>query len=312
MLAAVLALEMSASSPNLDRICTEAAHSAMAEFAKTELKEEHLSLFVMIKRSGEKVWEAGGFRPDFAMYPASVVKMFYLAYASKEMQAGRLKSEPEHQRAFRDMIQDSSNDATGLVLDLLTGTTGGPALGPKALAAWMKKRQKVNEWIKGQGIEGINACQKTWNEGPYGRERQGYGPNFELRNSATARGTSLLLAGILDGTWASGPSQEWAKGLLQRDLVKADSQTRTYIGKVAPKDLSWYGSKAGWAYKVRHDTAALVRANGDRMILTVYTDFHGTNLLLVPHLASHVLGALGWIPQGDLVWKEDIVEPDPS
>lgn len=312
MLAAVLALEMSVPLPPLERVCHEAAQSAIAEFAKTELQEEHISLFVMVKRSGEKEWTTGGFRPDFGMYPASVVKMFYLAYASKEKQEGRLKSDPEHERAFRDMIQDSSNDATGLVLDLLTGTTGGPSLGPRALASWMKKRQKVNEWIKSQGIEGINACQKTWNEGPYGRERQGYGPNWELRNLATARATSLILAGILDGTWAGGPSQDWAKGLLQRDLVKTDSQTRTYIGKVAPKDLAWYGSKAGWAYKVRHDSAALVRANGDQMVLTVYTDFHGTNLLLVPHLASHILGALDWIPRGDLAWKEDIVETDPA
>ena len=70
------------------------------------------------------------------------------------------------------MIRDSSNDATSLVVDLLSGTTSGPSLPPERMAHWVKQRQLVNGWLSELGwpeLQGCNACQKTWGDGPYGR-----------------------------------------------------------------------------------------------------------------------------------------------
>ena len=39
------------------------------------------------------------------------------------MQSGKLQETPELDRAIHDMIISSSNDATQLVVDMLTGTT---------------------------------------------------------------------------------------------------------------------------------------------------------------------------------------------
>ena len=63
------------------------------------------------------------------IYPASVVKLIYAMAAEAWLQQDLLPEEPELRRAMRDMIADSSNDATGLLVDLLTGTTSGPAQG---------------------------------------------------------------------------------------------------------------------------------------------------------------------------------------
>ena len=63
-------------------------------------------------------------------YPASVVKLIYLAAAEAWLQRRLLEEGPELRRALADMIRHSGNDATSLVVDLLSGTVSGPALPP--------------------------------------------------------------------------------------------------------------------------------------------------------------------------------------
>lgn len=67
------------------------------------------------------------------IYPASVVKLFYLVAMAEWLEGGMVNDSPELDRAVRDMIVDSSNDATSLVVDILTGTSSGPMLPPDPL-----------------------------------------------------------------------------------------------------------------------------------------------------------------------------------
>src|ERR1044071_7032157 len=137
------------------------------------------------------------------IYPASVVKLFYLAAAHHQMDTGALKQTPELERALHDMIVDSSHDATHLVVDALTNTTGGPELDDAALREWIEKRNAVNRYFRALGYEKINVNQKPWCEGPYGRERQGLGPNFENRNKLTTNATARIWYEIVTGRAAS-------------------------------------------------------------------------------------------------------------
>ena len=79
--------------------------------------------------SAEEFWkyQPRGFsnRGSERIYPASIVKLFYLVAIWEWAQKGMIKTSPELERAVRDMIVDSSNDATSLVVDALTGTTSG-------------------------------------------------------------------------------------------------------------------------------------------------------------------------------------------
>ena len=65
------------------------------------------------------------------IYPASVVKLFYLVAMQAWLEAGKLRPTAELRAAMAAMIGQSSNDATNHVVDLLTGTTSGPEL-PRA------------------------------------------------------------------------------------------------------------------------------------------------------------------------------------
>lgn len=82
--------------------------------------------------SPEAFWEhpVRGFqyRGDVRLYPASVVKLFYLVAIHEWLEGRMLQNSTELERAIQDMIVESSNDATSYIVDSLTGTTSGPEL----------------------------------------------------------------------------------------------------------------------------------------------------------------------------------------
>ncbi len=241
--------------------------------AEIGAKESQLALVVGVQRPGQRV-EYAQANGDQPFYPASVVKSVYAAYAAFLISLGGLALSEEDERAFRDMIQDSSNDATGHVVDLITYTTGGPELPPDYLAEWMNNRQTVNRWLAAEGITGINACQKTWNEGPYGRERQGYGPNRVLANSMTARAAARIMAGIALGAFGHA---EWLQNLHRRDLHSINPQSQDlqvigYGGEVVTGEILDYLSKSGTAYQVRHDLLAVRRPGDVWHVIAAFTD----------------------------------------
>jgi hypothetical protein len=202
-------------------------------------------------------------------YPASVVKLVYLVAVEAWIQRQWLGSTEELRRALADMVRHSSNDATGYVVDLLSGTTSGVELPPAPLAQWSHQRQLVNGWLAELGwpeLEGCNACQKTWGDGPYGRERQSYGENNANRNRLSTNGTARLLQAVMAGGVVSPPASLRMQGLLARSLdpkeraADPENQVDGFLGGGLPEGaLLW--SKAGWMSQARHD-AAYVEAEG--------------------------------------------------
>ena len=238
----------------------------------------------------------GSYRGSVALYPASVVKLFYLACLEDHIARGELRATDELRRAEQDMIRQSTNDATALVLDTLTGTTGGPELASAALKAWMTKRAAVDRWLDARGFDGVIARQKPWNEGPYGREKQGYGPKNEWRNAATAESCLALMAGIALGKWHPPESRTRMLDLLNRRRQptageEPDYQATTFLAARLPK--SWgVWSKAGWTSEVRHDVALVRPPSGPRWVVVVMTKGHSGDETLVGRLGRSALQRL--------------------
>lgn len=295
------------STVDLNEVCRSAVVEAKAAFPDPVIKDEDLGIKIIILPSPGVSRQEGGYGAKNRFYPASVVKLYYLAYGAHLKSQNRLNLTPEHDRAFKDMIVDSSNDGTGLVLDLITDTTGGAELPEDEMKNWMRKRQAVNRWLKSIGVPDTNASQKTWNEGPYGRERLGYGPNYELRNMASAESSALMMELIAEGKVGGKAEQEWMFKYLFRDHVKGDGQTKTFIGKMVPPGWKHY-SKAGWAYEVRCDAAYMASPDGRRFVLSIYTDHNVTNLQLLPFLAEKVLRGVGAITDKAEAWSKTVEE----
>src|ERR1051325_9845673 len=120
---------------SLQRIVDDAVAATLGQFSSNKLQTNHFALTLVDLREPQSLRRAG-FRNSAPIYPASVVKLFYLAAAHQWMENGQLKDTAELRRALRDMIVDSSNDATHYVLDALTDTTSGPELPETDMKLW--------------------------------------------------------------------------------------------------------------------------------------------------------------------------------
>ena len=151
------------------------------------------------------------------IYPASVIKLFYLAATHRWMEDGRLTDTPEVRRAMKDMIVDSSNDATHYLIDLMTGTTSGPELPEADIRAWFEKRNAVTRYFTSLGYTGVYAHKKPWGDGPYGRESQATRLFEPKRNMLTTDDTARLLLEFVEGKCVTPARSREMLELMRRD-----------------------------------------------------------------------------------------------
>jgi hypothetical protein len=215
------------------------------------------------------------------IYPASVVKLFYLVAVNEWLEKGMSQTSKELERALRDMIVDSSNDATSLVVDILTGTTSGTQLPTGPFETWKYQRNIVNRYYQSLGweeMETINVCQKTWGDGPYGRERAFVGELLENRNMLTTNAIARLLHSIVGGVAVSSGRSQAMMALLKRSLKPDDllsdgeeNQITGFLGGGLTENAQIW-SKAGWTSQVRHDAAYIELPNQRPYLLVVFTE----------------------------------------
>src|SRR5215831_16230147 len=264
--------------------------AAIARFGKGGLAPDKIAITVIdVTDRAHPLWASH--RGEAGTYPASVVKLFYLAATHHQIETGALKDTPELDRALHDMIVSSSNDATHYVVDVLTGTTAGPDLGEAELRDWQYKRNLMNRYFQSLGYEGINVNQKTWCEGPYGRESQGLGPNRENRNKLTTQAVARLWFEIITGRAATPAGTRAMLDLLRRDPRSSsddpDDQATAFAGKSLPPGSQYY-SKAGWTNTTRHDTAFIRLPNGAEYILSVFTVDNSKQTDIIPFVSKTI------------------------
>ncbi|MEA5598037.1 serine hydrolase [Rivularia sp. UHCC 0363] len=215
------------------------------------------------------------------IYPASVVKLFYLLAIHEWLEKGMTQTNAELERAMRDMIVDSSNDATSLIVDVLTGTTSGPELPPGPFETWKQQRNIVNRYLqslKWEELKTVNVCQKTWGDGPYGRERAFYGQLLENRNMLNTNAIARLLHAIVGGVAVSATRSQEMMNLIERSLnpeelpkdVEEDQVTGFLGGSLPQTAKIW--SKAGWTSSVLHDAAYIEIPDKRPYLLVVFTE----------------------------------------
>jgi beta-lactamase class A len=285
-------------SPRLQKIVDDAVRVALERFREKGLTEKSLAVTVIdLTKAG--AFERASFRGAEPIYPASVVKLFYLAAAHRWMEDKRLKETEEFDRGLKDMIVESSNDATHYVLDSLTGVSNGAELSEKELKKWAEKRNAVNRYFASLnyvvGASGINVNQKPWCEGPYGRERQFLGPKFENRNKLTTDATARLLAEIASGRAVTPARSAKMLELLKRDFSgkseDPDDQAHGFTG-IALEPGAHLWSKGGWTSTARHDAAYIELPDGRRLVIVTFTTDVSKERDIIPTIAREVIRAV--------------------
>jgi hypothetical protein len=202
------------------------------------------------------------------------------------------------------MIVDSSNDATGFILDVLTDTTSGPDLPDAEFERWQVQRNRINRYFHALGwpeLETANVNQKTWCDGPYGRERSFLGSGFSNRNRLNTAGTARLFAKLLQQAWFTPEACQAMMALLQRSLQPTDlaadpeNQVTGFLGGGIPQRAKLW-SKAGLMSRVRHDAAYVELDPYPPFLLVVFTEgtMHSQNERILPFIAEQAIAALSY------------------
>jgi len=299
----------------LETLGTSIIEAARAEF--TELAGDRIALTwivydppVRVNTGGalspEEFWKyqprGFGNRATERVYPASIIKLFYLVAIWEWAEKGMIKTSKELERAVRDMIVDSSNDATSLVVDVLTGTTSGPELPSGPFETWKQQRNIVNRYFQSLNwldLQDININQKTWCDGPYGRDRALLGELMENRNMLTTNATAILLHSIIGGVAVSAKASQEMMGLMKRSLEPAEleadpeNQVTGFLGSGLPLEANLW-SKAGLTSQVRHDAAYIEIPNLRPYLLVVFTEGkeNSKNEQILPFISRQVVEAM--------------------
>lgn len=233
------------------------------------------------------------------IYPASVVKMFYMAALERQLEDGKVKMTPELERGLKDMIVDSSNEATQYILDVLTDTSSGAELPQKQFEQWQYQRNRVNRYFTAMGYTNSNINQKTFCEDAYGIEQQSRNYKGQNRNMITTNATARLLAEIVLGRMNTPDRTRSMMDLMKRDWSKPsadqDNQAVGFTGKALidgkMTDAKLW-SKAGWTSRARHDAAYVETSDGLKFVLAIYTENHANDRDAIPSIAASVIKGL--------------------
>lgn len=292
----LFSIPIAAQQPSLQDLVNRAAKTTLERFADKKLREDELSITLIDLRDSKRPVTAS-FRGNERVYPASVVKLFYVVAAQRWLEDEKIQQTPELTRALRDMIVDSSNEATQYVVDVLTKTTSGYELPPKEMEEWQYKRNAMNRYFAGLGYTNINVNQKTFCEDAYGRESVSRGPNGENRNKLTTDATARLMMEIVTGKLVNRARTALIMDLLKRDYMGQsrdnDDQGRGFTGMALQgREGFRLFSKAGWTSTTRHDVAYIETPDGAKFVLATFTSGHSNEREIIPTVARVVLEGL--------------------
>jgi hypothetical protein len=285
-------------SADLQKLLESAVSESIATKREKPLKSDEIAATLIDLRNPNLIRRAD-VSGQKSIYPASVVKMFYMNALERQLEDGKVTFTKEVERGLRDMIVDSSNEATQYILDVLTDTSSGAELPAKEFTEWQNKRNRVNRFYAAMDFTNINVNQKTFCEDAYGIEQQSRNYKGENRNMLTTNATARLLAEIVLGRMNTPERTKVMMDLMSRDWTKPsqdpDSQAVGFSGK-ALIDMKLTGtklwSKAGWTSKARHDAAYIETPEGLKFVLVIFTENHANEQEIIPIIVKSVISGL--------------------
>jgi beta-lactamase class A len=254
----------------LDRVCSK---------NKEDLKNDLAITWINYKSENNQIYKGFGFgiNNKKLIYPASIVKLVYGLAAYSWIETQKIQLNREINDAVNKMLFYSSNDATSFLIDILTGTTSGPCMEGDYWQTWKYQRSIINDWLKDlnwNDVYEINCCQKTWDDGPFGREKEFYGTDNKNRNMMTTDATARILEEImikLDYQKDNLNLRSFLKRNLKKNVYSQDplNQIDGFLGAGLPEGINFW-SKAGLMSKARHDAAWWVNNDSLQTLLVVF------------------------------------------
>ena len=254
----------------LDRVCSK---------NRENLKNDISITWINYKSENNHIYKGFGFgiNDKKLIYPASIVKLVYGLAAYSWIKTKKILLSKEISDAVYKMLFYSSNDATSFLIDVITGTTSGPCIEGDPWENWKYQRSIINDWLKELNwneLNEINCCQKTWEDGPFGREKEFYGHENKNRNMMTTNSTARILEEIMikiDYQKDNLNLRSFLKRNLNKNFLRKDplNQVDGFLGGGLPENINFW-SKAGLMSQARHDAAWWVNNDSLQTLLVVF------------------------------------------
>lgn len=229
---------------------------------------ERLNVCLLLPH-GDGSWRRGAVNGEELSYPASAVKLAYLAAA---LAWCRENGHPFDflDEAVRPMIVASDNPATGRVVDTITGAPNIADPTSEEQAAFEHARLTTERFLDSRGLLGRQRISaKTYpsntSDGPEGAEQlmlSHHGRNAMCPNLAAELMLELAHAAI------EPEGNAYALELLSSHARWTND---TPIGFGVPPG-SIIRNKGGWAYSDLNDIAQVILPNGREFILAIFSD----------------------------------------
>lgn len=271
--------------PELSAKVTRAAAASLKDFPR--LTSDNLAVSVVDLTKPESLVRAD-YHGDVSFYPASLVKLFFMVEAYHQ---GNLT--PEIERALREMIRVSDNDAAAFLVDVLTDTASGSELQGKALEEFLERRRRLNRSFTSLGYD-VSVFLKPWSFGPFGRELQIMGENKINRNRASANAIASLLLWIVRHRAVSSEASEGMLRLIERPINPPrpeENQVNGFFGECLPAGSRLW-SKEGDTSEVRHDAAYVELLDGRKFVIVILTRGVAEDKTLLSTIGKHLLAEL--------------------
>ncbi len=249
-----------------DPALTTAVTEARAELFRSRKPDARLHACLLVKETDSR-WRRGGYEETVTSYPASTVKLCYLAAAMHYAKENG-KAPDWLDASVRPMIHVSSNPATGEVVDAITGapnTTTGD------LEQWIEKRRYTAKFLDSRGLLGNqNIINKTYpsNSGDEPKDYEGEAFKRFGSNKLQPGLMAELMLEIVKGKMAP-EAQDYMMGLLTHERFSI----QTPFGTGVPPG-SVYINKGGWTSTSLSDIAYVKLPNGREFILVAYSNLY--------------------------------------
>lgn len=270
-------------SPTLQRVLNEAVTSIGRTDTKWLRSQPRIAVLDLSDPKNPKLAEVRGRE---SVYPASVVKFVYLMAAYAWQEQGRLRIDDSLDLQLKEMIRESSNQATRQVFARLTQTEPGPELPTKEYAEFRERRMSVKRWLESLGVQGLHAVNPTYDGGGdlFGRDQQflrdasvqgglaSTQGGYSNRQAMTAVATVELLA-LLATNHALTPEDSTAVRVrMKRSLAEQPHLVHRITGGAASFAGSQVSAKSGTWGPIYADAGLVRSASGAEFAIAVFTD----------------------------------------
>jgi protein phosphatase methylesterase 1 len=251
-----------------DPALNQAVAQARADFLAVKPYVSRLDVTLLLPNPDD-TWSRGSFNPNTIAYPASCVKLCYLASA---MYWERINGHPYDYLDWcvAPMIVNSSNYATGQVVDAVTGapnySTGSY---DSTFWAWYNQRRFTEVYLSARGLlENQTVMHKTYptNSGSSPNGAESLAHSYRGGNRMQPKCSASLMLEIVKGAIEPGATA-YMRDLLTHNPWGGGSE----LGFGLPPG-SLYENKPGLAYDTLEDIAYVVLPNGRSFVLAAYSN----------------------------------------